>query len=293
MTHENQALHEEVLQWQQKTAGLHRAVQNGEKRTEEEAVGARRIMAERDDVLRMYRQLSQEKDRVAAALQSLSAERDSLLVTREDIRSQLNASRQEAEQTLQLVNTRELDVSSLKQQLGDVSARLDATALSAASAENSRGDVRQLASALHRSDETRHSFERTVTLVQAQNNALVEKLQVAERDRAQFRSEIAAERSRSLGLEGVIADLRVQRPTAAESLQRTVSQQYELIGQMDAEIQRLKRQLGETSPPLSQAAVSAARSATQSPARSTQTSPAASVPRSAPSPPRTAGAEVG
>jgi len=246
MTQENQALHEEVSQWQSKSASLQHAALSSEKRVEAGAVSAKQLEVERDDVLRLYRQLAQEKERMGVAIQALTAERDNLRVTQADAQSALAAAQAEAESAALLARAKELDVAALKAQLSEVTSRLDSSAVSGAeagaSAQVAQRDVASLTAQLRSNDDMRLQLERALSLAQAQQTTVAEKLTARDAEIAQLRAAVLQERERCAGLERLLADLRTAPVRGEEGLARTVSQQYAVIGQMDAELTQLQQE---------------------------------------------------
>lgn len=236
-----------MSQWQTKTASLQQGGLLAERRTEEHAVAAKQLEVERDDVLRLYRQLVQEKERQGVAIQALTAERDNLRVGSADVRSALAAAQQEAESASAVARTKDLDVAALKSQLSEVTTRLDTSAVSTAEgrtvAQLAQRDVQSLAAQLRHTDDHRLQLERALSLAQAQQTSAAEKLSARDAEIAQLRAATAQERERCAGLERLLADLRTA-PTRAgeEGLARTVSHQYALIGQMDAEMTQLQQE---------------------------------------------------
>ena len=265
VTRENQKAADSLGEAAREASSLTAALRAKERSAQELMQALRATELERDDILGLYRKTAEEAGKQQASLLAVEAERAAIDEQIQALSEEVNESRRMEEAARHRVRQAELDTVALKRQLSELTARLELAADE--SEEGRRGLHKAMADLKHSQEVTRQveihreRFERETAALQAQNNNMIGELQKLKMQLSAERNEAEQAIQRTHSLERLVADMRAEEGRQAKSsasqsqsgfmsplppsedvgeLYRTIEQQYALIGEMDAELERLR-----------------------------------------------------
>ena len=260
LSRDNQRIHDQLSDAIKSAEAAGNLARLKDRNAQELLQALRATEIERDDILELYRKVADEVNKKEMLVAQGEAERISLEQVAHDLQKQLEDAIRAEDQARQKNRQAELDIVALRRSVTELMAKLE---VNASETDEGRKALQKTLIDLKYSQEVtrqveahREAFERETALLANQNENLIADLQKLQQELTAQRNAVVLEGERREALERLIAQLRQQQVTAREELSpvtrqdgdveqlyKTIEQQYELIGEMDAELERLRAQM--------------------------------------------------
>ena len=260
LSRDNQRIHDQLSDAIKSAEGAGNLARLKDRNAQELLQALRATEIERDDILELYRKVADEVNRKEMLIAQGESEKIGMEQVAHDLQKQLEDAIRAEEQARQKHRQAELDIVALRRSVTELMAKLE---MNASETDEGRKALQKTLVDLRYSQEVtrqveahREAFERETALLANQNENLITDLQKLQQELTAQRNAVLLEGERREALERLIGQLRQQQVTSreeltpvsrqdgdVEQLYKTIEQQYELIGEMDAELERLRSQM--------------------------------------------------
>jgi chromosome segregation ATPase len=207
---------------------------------------------ERDDILGLYRRLAEEANKSDAFRSDLSKEKLQLEEAVQILQKQIEDEQMEKASLKNKLRQSELDIVALKRQIANLSAQTEQ--LLATTEEGRKGiaaavkDLEMTEKINKQVEQHRENFQREAARLLAEKTELEMKLNKVETSRFSLETRLKQEMAKSEALQELIGNQRKseilgQSSEGSDNLQKTVEQQFVLIGELDRRNRELEERL--------------------------------------------------